>query len=341
MAEDKKVEYATLAETPEETPEEWREEKQNETKVDRQEETKTGTQVATQQAMQAAAQQTRTADCCLAVVRGGYGTLAPAEQRVAFFILEHPESAAGMTSIQLAAAVGVSESTVVKCCQRLGFTGFAQVKLALVRELATSREGAFGKVEPEDDVSTICDKIFTATLQAVEDTAKVLDPGALSLAADAIYGAKRVFFFGVGSSGIVAQDAQLKFMRIGMTAFSYPDAHAQITQAALLGEGDVAVVITYSGRTREATDIIDLARKGGACTICITNFPASPAAQGSDIVLCTTAHEATRLRGGAMTSRVTQLVVIDCLFTAVAMKQSDEAVERLKKTVDALASRKV
>ncbi|MGE5587366.1 MAG: MurR/RpiR family transcriptional regulator [Clostridia bacterium] len=288
-----------------------------------------------------ATQSAKTADYCLAIVRGGYGSLAPAEQKVAFFILEHPESAAGMTSIQLAAAVGVSESTVVKCCQRLGFTGFAQVKLALVRELATSREGAFGKVEPEDDVPTICDKIFTATLQAVEDTAKVLDPGAVALAADAIHGAKRVFFFGVGSSGVVAQDAQLKFMRIGMTAFSYLDTHAQLTQAALLGEGDVAVVITYSGRTREATDVINLARKGGARTICITNFPASPAAKGSDIVLCTTAHEATRLRGGAMTSRLTQLVVIDCLFTAVAMKESDEAMELLMKTVDALASRKV
>lgn len=286
-------------------------------------------------------QPTKAPDYCLAILRGGYSSLAPAEQKVAFFILDHPESAADMTSVQLAAAIGVSESTVVKCCQRLGFTGFSQLKLALVRELATSREGAFGKVEPGDGVPTICDKIFTATLQAVEDTAKVLDPDAVALAADAIHAAKRTFFFGVGSSAIVAQDAQLKFMRVGMSAFCYLDTHAQLTQAALLGPEDVAVVITYSGRTREAADVIDLARKGGARTICITSFPTSPAAEGSDIVLCTTAHEATRLRGGAMTSRLTQLAVIDCLFTAVAMKESDEAMESLMKTVDALASRKV
>ncbi|HOK70059.1 MAG TPA: MurR/RpiR family transcriptional regulator [Bacillota bacterium] len=286
-------------------------------------------------------QQTKNADYCLVTIRGRYPSLAPAEQKVAFFILEHPESAAEMTSVQLAAAAGVSESTVVKCCQRLGFTGFSQFKLALVRELATSREGAFGEVEPGDDVPAICDKIFTATLQAVEDTAKVLDPSEVARAAEAIHRARRLFFFGVGSSGVVAQDTQLKFMRIGMTAFSYLDTHAQLTQAALLNPEDVAVVITYSGRTREAMDVIDLARECGACTVCITNFPTSPAAVGSDIVLCTTAHEATGLRGGAMTSRLTQLAVIDCLFTAVAMKESDEAMELLMKTVDALASRKI
>ncbi len=288
-----------------------------------------------------AVQAIKTADYCLAIIRGRYPSLAPAEQKAAFFILEHPESAAEMTSVQLAAAAGVSESTVVKCCQRLGFTGFSQLKLALVRELATSREGAFGEVEPGDDVPTICDKIFTATLQAVEDTAKVLDPCEVALAAEAIFKARRIFFFGVGSSAVVAQDAQLKFMRIGMTAHSYLDTHAQLTQAALLAPDDAAVVITYSGRTREATDMIELARECGARTICITNFPTSPAAMGSDIVLCTTAHEATGLRAGAMTSRLTQLAVIDCLFTAVAMKKSDQAMELLMKTVDALASRKI
>ncbi|MEA4883156.1 MAG: MurR/RpiR family transcriptional regulator [Clostridia bacterium] len=287
-----------------------------------------------------AMQNTKNADYCLAIVRGRYPSLAPAEQRAATFILEHPESAAEMTSVQLATAAGVGESTVVKCCQRLGFTGFSQLKLALVRELATSREGAFGQVEPGDDVPTICDKIFTATIQAVEDTAKVLDPSQVARAAEAIRGAKRVFFFGVGSSGVVAQDAQLKFMRIGMTAFSYQDTHAQLTQAALLTPEDVAVIITYSGRTRETTDVLELARGCGAHTVCITNFPTSPAAMGSDTVLCTTAHEATGLRSGAMTSRLTQLAVIDCLFTSVAMKDSDKAMELLMKTVDALAARK-
>lgn len=125
-----------------------------------------------------------------------------------------------------------------------------------------------------------------------------------------------------------------------MTACSYLDAHTQLTQAALLTPEDVAVVISYSGRTREEIDAIELAHGCGATVVCITNFPTSPAASASDIVLCTTAHEAIGLRSGAMTSRITQLAVIDCLFTAIATKESGEAMKSLKKTVDALASRK-
>lgn len=278
--------------------------------------------------------------CCLPLIRGRYPSLAPAERKVAVFIMSNPAQVTEMTSLELSQASKVSESTVVKCCQHLGFAGFSQLKMQLVRELATSEESAFGEVEPGDDPATIRDKVFTMTVQALQDTAKLLDPAELSKAANAIRAAKRVVFFGVGSSGVVAQDAQLKFMRVGITSIAYLDTHLQLTQAALLAPDDVAVVITYSGRTREALDVLNLVSASRASAICVTNFPASPAAHIADIVLCTAAHEATGLRSGATTSRITQLALLDCLFMAVVIGNPDEAMTSLLKTRDAVASRK-
>ncbi|MCR4427351.1 MAG: MurR/RpiR family transcriptional regulator [Firmicutes bacterium] len=276
---------------------------------------------------------------CLPLIRGQYISLRPAEKKAADYILNNPEKVTTMSSVELGQEAGVSESTVVKCCQHLGFAGFSQLKLALVRELATTPESAFGDVELGDTAAQVKDKIFHANTQALSDTARVLDPEALSQAAHAILNAERVHFFGVGASGVVAMDAQLKFMRIGIDSGCYPDSHVQATRAALLSAHDVAVAISHSGQTRDTLEVLELARECGARTICITNHPTSPAAKLSDIVLVTSARE-TDLRSGALSSRIAQLTVIDCLFMLVAISRHDEAMEAIVKTRSALGGRR-
>jgi hypothetical protein len=81
---------------------------------------------------------------------------------------------------------------------------------------------------------------------------------------------KRIEFFGVGNSGIVAQDAQHKFFRLGVNTIAYSDGHMQVMSASLLGPGDCVVVISNSGRTRDLMDACDIARRNGATTIVIT-----------------------------------------------------------------------
>ncbi len=81
---------------------------------------------------------------------------------------------------------------------------------------------------------------------------------------------RRIEFFGVGNSGIVAQDAQHKFFRLGVTSIACSDGHVQLMSATMLGSGDCAVVISNSGRTRDLMDAAEIARKNGATTIVIT-----------------------------------------------------------------------
>lgn len=276
---------------------------------------------------------------CIPLIRGRYPSLARSEQKVAKYILAHPAEVIKMSSIQLGAEVGVSESTVIKCCQRLGFEGFPHLKMALVRDLATTPANAFGEVEPGDSVAVIRDKIFQTSAQALSDTLKVLSETELEKAVDIIKNAEKLVFFGVGASGLVAHDAQSKFMRIGIEAKFDQDTHNQLVQAALMQPGDVAIVITHSGETLDAAEVLRLARQAGAGTICITNYPESTAACLAEVVLLTSVHE-TALRSGAMASRIAQLAIIDVLFMSVAIHRHKDSMSYLIRTREAVSSRK-
>ncbi len=284
-------------------------------------------------------QSNETLSYCIPLIRGRYPSLARSEQKVAQYILSHPKEVVNMSSIQLGSEVGVSESTVVKCCQRLGFEGFPHLKMALVRDLATTPVSAFGKVEPDDSVGIIKEKIFQTNVQALSDTLKVLNDTELEKAVEIIENARKLGFFGLGASGLVAHDAQLKFMRIGIECEYHQDTHTQMIQAALMHPGDAAIVITHSGETLDVAEVLGLAYQAGAHTICVTNHPDSTAGRLAEVVLLTSAHE-TDLRSGAMASRIAQLAIIDVLFMSVAIHRHKDSMSYLVKTRQAVSSRK-
>jgi RpiR family carbohydrate utilization transcriptional regulator len=129
---------------------------------------------------------------------------------------------------------------------------------------------------------------------------------------------RRIEFYGAGNSGIVAQDAQHKFFRLGVTSLATSDGHMQVMSATLLGPGDCAVIISYSGRTRDLMDAADIARKNGATTIAIT-ASGSPLASACHIHLAAD-HPEGYDRYSPMVSRLLHLLVIDVLATCVALR---------------------
>ncbi len=276
---------------------------------------------------------------CLPLIRAKLPSLRPSEKKVAEFIMGNPDDVVDMSSIQLGTAAGVSESTVVKCSQRIGFDGFVQLKLALARDLAAAPPTAFGEVEPGDEADLVINKVLHANSMALSDTGKVLDPEQLEKAADLIAGATSTAFFGMGASGVVALDAKQKFMRIGILAECELDPHMQLTRVSLLGPTDVVVVVSHSGETADAIEVLRLARDVGASTICITNHPHSSVAQYAQVVLLTSAAESS-MRGGALASRIAQLSVVDCLFVFVAMSRYEDSMTCLIKTKQAVSIKK-
>lgn len=275
-------------------------------------------------------------------LRGLRPSLSPAEDRVAEQVLADARAAAALTISELAVAANTSETTVLRFCKRLGLPGYPQLRLALAEESAQPRVSAArtSDISSKDSIDDIIAKVSFADASAVEETAQQLDREALTQAAAAIAGAKRVDIYGIGASAIVGIDLQQKLHRIGAMAFAWNDPHIALTSATLLARKDVAIGISHSGTTKETIEALEAARNRGATTIAITNFPLSRLASIADLVLTTAARE-TSLRSGATASRIAALTVVDCLYIAVAQRHLKRARKAVEETRDAVAGHRL
>lgn len=279
---------------------------------------------------------TRPVENALGRIRIALPKMARSAQRIAEFILERPEDIVGMSVTELSEATGVSEGSVINFCRGIGLSGFQQMKLSLAQEIVQTVQFIHEDLDRNDDVETVCRKVFHSGIQALRDTLSVLDPAALARAVDAVSTAKRVEIYGIGSSAPIAEDTHYRLLRIGIDARAVTDSHIQAISASRC-DPDVAVItISHSGATHETVVATRLAHEAGARTIVVTNFARSPIQTYADIVLFTMARE-TRFRTEAMTSRIAQICVVDALIAGLALADYDHATDVLKKTFDVLS----
>jgi len=278
-------------------------------------------------------------------LRGRLGDLRPALRRIAEVVLADPSGAGAMTIGELAHAADCSEATVVRLTRELGYPGYRAFRLRLAEETAVARERSGrtayeGDIDPADDLAAVVGKIATADARAVGDTARVLDLEVLATVADLVLAARRIAVFGVGASGLAATDLQQKLARLGLLCTVHVDSHDGLPTATLLGEGDVAIGLSHTGRTIDVVDALRIARERGSATVAITNSPASPVVEEAGAVLLTAAHEST-FRSGATASRIAQLTVIDCVFVAVARQLPDLGHDALRRTRASVEDRRL
>jgi RpiR family carbohydrate utilization transcriptional regulator len=256
--------------------------------------------------------------------------LPPAEQRVAKLVLADARSFASLPVGELAVRAHVSKPTVVRFCRSVGYDGLADFKLKLA---GTVNEGVpfVHRAVDEDDkpgdiVVKVIDNAVSALLAYRNDAAGHAFERAIDALAAAGRGGRRIEFYGVGNSGIVAQDAQHKFFRLGVSATAVADGHVQVMSATMLQPGDCAVVISNSGRSRDLLDAAEIARRKGATTIVITasGSPLARTATGSQQILLAADHPEDYDRYSPMVSRLLHLVIIDILTTGVALKLGEE-----------------
>jgi DNA-binding MurR/RpiR family transcriptional regulator len=261
---------------------------------------------------------------------------------VANAVLADPGGVAAMTISELAEVASTSETTVIRFCKQIGVPGYPQLRLQLAAQSATEniRPEVGGDIEPGDSLADVVGKVAFADEKAVRETAQQLDIESLSKVVAAVAKAPRVDLYGTGASAFVALDLQQKLHRIRRVAFAWSDVHVALTSAALLGEGDVAIGISHTGTTVEVVEALEEAAKHGATTVAVTNFPRSPLARTADLVLTTAARETT-YRSGAMSSRIVQLMVIDCLFIGVAQSVLPDARKALEETATAVRAHRL
>jgi RpiR family carbohydrate utilization transcriptional regulator len=255
-------------------------------------------------------------------IKASLPSLAPAEQRVGKLVLLDPRAFANLPVTELAERAHVSKPTVVRFCRSVGYDGLSDFKLKLAGSVSEGVPFIHRSVDADDKTSDVTVKVIDNTVAAFlkyrnDASSFALDQAAQALAETHSTG-KRIEFYGVGNSGIVAQDAQHKFFRLGMNTIAYSDGHMQVMSASMLGKGDCVVVISNSGRTRDLMDACDIAHKRGATTIVITSS-GSPLATSGHIHLSAD-HPESYDRYSPMVSRLLHLLIIDILATTVALR---------------------
>ncbi len=270
-------------------------------------------------------------------------TLPRSMQRVAEAVAADPAGCAQLTVTALAQRTGTSEATVVRTARVLGYPGWRDLRLALAAFAAQQQSGAPASVTADiavdDPLADVVAKLAHDERQTLADTAAGLDVSQLEAAVGALTAARRIDVYGIGASALVGQDLVQKLLRIGLIAHAHSDPHLAVTNAVQLRQGDVALAITHSGNTVDVIEPLRAAFDRGATTVAITGRPDGAVARYADLVLTTAVRRESELRPAAMSSRTSQLLVVDCLFVGVAQRTYERAAPALSASYEALTHR--
>jgi glucokinase len=258
--------------------------------------------------------------------------LTPAERRVADLALNHPRSIINDPIVDIARKADVSQPTVIRFCRSLGCQGLSDFKLKLATGLTGTIPVSHSQVHLGDTATDFGAKVLDNTVSAILQLREHLNFEHVERAIDLLNGARRIEFYGLGNSNIVAQDAHYKFFRFGIPTIAYGDLYMQAASAALLGKGDVIVAVSKSGRAPELLRVLDVAMQAGAQVIAITSSN-TPLAKRATVAL-ETDHIEIRESQLSMISRILHLVMIDILAVGVAIRRavpSDDVAETVEK----------
>ena len=270
----------------------------------------------------------------LAQIESSLDQLSRSERKVAAFVLSDASRVLSMSIARLAQEADVSEPTVNRFCRTFSATGFPDFKLKLAQSLASGPILTTAMVADTDAIPEIFTKLTDKAIRSVHDLKSSIDVLTLERAVDLFCQARQVAFFGMGASGSVARDAQHKFFRFNVPVVAYEDGLMQRMHAAAMKTGDLAVVISHTGRTRAMVEAATFAREAGASVLAITRSE-TPLSRVATLTVSVDVDENTELYIPMM-SRLMQLLVLDVLVTGVAQKRGTDFQPHLARIKQAL-----
>lgn len=256
------------------------------------------------------------------------------EREVAESILANPQLVVDMSVHELAKHTFSSASTIVRLCAHTGYSGYKEFRKAVTYELALreqSKRSEQKEIVRSDSMAAIIDKITYLNIISLEETKELLDVQVLRACVEMLKKAKVIYLFGLGASLCAAKDAYLKFLRLNKLCIINEDWHSQLLQARNATPDDLGLIISYSGATVEIIECMKALKENGTPTIAITRCVQSPVSEMADQKLYTAANESL-FRSGAMSSRMSQLNIVDILYTALANEQYEQSMNQLSKT---------
>ena len=268
--------------------------------------------------------------------------LNPALQRIAKYIIKNTVKCKSITIKELSEKTGVAESTVTRFVKEIGFSNYQELKIKLAESLTSfSKEDQelddyiYEDISKSDDIDTIIDKLIYRNISMLNETKLLVDYDQYLIAVKAIEESSIIVFAGLGSSGIAAEEAIMRFTRAGVKCVFPRDTSMQSILSSILTNEDVVIGISNSGKSVTAVNALKHANKTQATTIAITANAYSPLAKISDITLLSSNHSthgSEEIIWENTTSKISQLLVIDILYAIYASRNFDKTKKHLSNT---------
>ncbi|EQK44677.1 helix-turn-helix domain, rpiR family protein [[Clostridium] bifermentans ATCC 638] len=243
---------------------------------------------------------------------------------------------------QIAKESNIGEATITRFSKKMGFSGLQDFKVTLAQEISSlskSRNIINSNIENNEPVIDTAKKLLATNISTLESTVDIINGSEIHKSAQLIINAKRIYFIGIGYSGIIAQDSNYKFMRIGLNCLSFDSSHTMIMMASIMQKGDLVIAISHSGETEEIIKTVEMAKQNEVDIISITKKKESSLKSTSDIHLEYISEE-TLLETGSISSKLAQIFLIDLIYTQVVKEKFNEAIDMKIKTTNAIKSLK-
>lgn len=250
-------------------------------------------------------------------IKALHESYSDSERQLADYVLEQRELIPLKSVYDLADDTGLSTATVSRFVKKLGFPAFKDFKVALARSSGKGSSEFYEILEEGDSPDEMVRKVFLGNIKSLEDTLSLVDTSDLIECARRVSGCSRVLFFGIGSSGHIAQDSAMRFSLLGFSSSAHSDPTEILFRGGTAGKGDVLIALSHSGKTKITVEGCGEARKRGALVIGIANYLESPLHKTSDYFFCTSFPE-QKVRFAALSSRSAQLSIIDSLYLLVS-----------------------
>ncbi|GMA65014.1 MurR/RpiR family transcriptional regulator [Alicyclobacillus fastidiosus] len=265
--------------------------------------------------------------------------LSDSEARIAEFIIQNPSEFVHLTIQELASRSQSSPAAAVRLWKSLGFTGYQEFKIRVASDVQSNVAEEYSELKVGSSFASVLRSVEERHLQSIQNTLRLLDESAVAEAVRVIHRASKVMAYGIGASGVVAEDLAQKLTRIGFPVYEAADFHKAAVLASHLNDQDVLVLLSHSGATSEVVEVAEIAKRKGAHLIAVTCFGDTPLSRIVDTKLYVSAVE-PEVRLGATTSRMAALTVIDVLLVSLANQFREEIYEALEVTRNVVKSHK-
>lgn len=265
---------------------------------------------------------------CIACIQSRYASLSASDRRIADFFIKEPDTVVKLSIHEIAAAIGCAPSSITKFVHKIGYDSFAALRIDLVRSIDMESASNFNSIiDSSTDQSAAEIGFFKSINEVFAATLKITDFQKIGEAVNLLTRAKNCFLFGVGSSSLIAQDFQQKLIKLKKPTIFQIDGNYGIQNSQLATENDVAIAVSYSGRTDEVVRAARIVKDNGCPLIAMTRDSDSPLSRYADINLYVPNCEPVT-RVASIYSRYAFMFLVDLLFLT-AIQKEDSASQKI------------